>query len=103
MCLYSKHQLLFTRNIDYVVIYSFVSFMMFNKLRASNSMMLKGCIFNMLQVINHGMTPEFLDKVRQTTKKFFELPVDEKLIYSRESNDIEGYGNDMVLSEKTEA
>ncbi|XP_048335243.2 protein SRG1 [Ziziphus jujuba] len=55
-----------------------------------------GCI----QVINHGMTPEFLDEVREVTKQFFQLPVREKQKYSREVNDIEGYGNDMVLLEQ---
>ncbi|KAJ7957698.1 2-oxoglutarate (2OG) and Fe(II)-dependent oxygenase superfamily protein [Quillaja saponaria] len=54
-----------------------------------------GCI----QVVNHGMTSSFLDQVRQITKQFFELPMEEKKKYSREIGDIEGYGNDMILSE----
>ncbi|WCJ28862.1 2-oxoglutarate (2OG) and Fe(II)-dependent oxygenase superfamily protein [Euphorbia peplus] len=51
------------------------------------------------QVINHGMTDEFLDQVREVAKNFFGLPEEEKKKYSRESDSIEGYGNDMVLSE----
>jgi isopenicillin N synthase-like dioxygenase len=52
------------------------------------------------QAINHGMTPEFLDEVRKITKQFFELPVEEKKKYSREVNDMQGYGYDMILSDQ---
>ncbi|CAL2255465.1 unnamed protein product [Prunus armeniaca] len=52
------------------------------------------------QVINHGMTPEFLDKVREMTKEFFALPTEEKQKYLRQVNDIQGYGNDTVFSEQ---
>ncbi|KAF3453063.1 hypothetical protein FNV43_RR03496 [Rhamnella rubrinervis] len=52
------------------------------------------------QAVNHGMTPEFLDEVRKITKQFFELPVEEKKKYSREVNDIQGYGDDMILSDQ---
>ncbi|KAF5482253.1 hypothetical protein F2P56_002838 [Juglans regia] len=50
------------------------------------------------QAINHGITSSFLDKVREVTKQFFALPVGEKQKYSREVDEIEGYGNDMILS-----
>jgi len=50
--------------------------------------------------INHGMTGKHLDKVREITKKFFALPKEVKQKYTREVDSIEGYGNDMVLSEK---
>ncbi|KAI4335737.1 hypothetical protein L6164_014351 [Bauhinia variegata] len=50
------------------------------------------------QIINHGMTRSFLDEVRQVSKQFFELPKEEKQKFAREPNDIEGYGNDMILS-----
>lgn len=52
------------------------------------------------QAINHGMSPEFLNRIREITKQFFHLPFEEKQKYWREDNDIEGYGNDMVLSEQ---
>ncbi|GAV82089.1 2OG-FeII_Oxy domain-containing protein/DIOX_N domain-containing protein [Cephalotus follicularis] len=51
------------------------------------------------QAINHGMTETFLDKVREASKQFFALPVEEKQKYNRQVGSIEGYGNDMVLSE----
>lgn len=50
------------------------------------------------QAINHGMSTELLDEVRQLAKQFFDLPMEEKLKYSREEAEMEGYGNDMVLS-----
>ncbi|XP_075651697.1 protein SRG1-like [Castanea sativa] len=58
-----------------------------------------GCI----QLTNHGMTPSFLDEVREVTKQFFALPMEEKQKYSRDAKSadgIEGYGNDKILSEK---
>ncbi|KAA8522958.1 hypothetical protein F0562_009381 [Nyssa sinensis] len=51
------------------------------------------------QAVNHGMASSLLDEVREVTKQFFALPVEEKQKYSRAADDIEGYGNDMVLSE----
>ena len=45
------------------------------------------------------MTSSFLDKVHEVAKQFFALPIEEKQIYSRTVEDIEGYGNDSVLSE----
>ncbi|POO01322.1 Oxoglutarate/iron-dependent dioxygenase [Trema orientale] len=52
------------------------------------------------QGVNHGMTLEYLNQVREIAKQFFQLPLEEKQKYVREENDIEGYGNDMVLSEQ---
>ncbi|KAL6226252.1 hypothetical protein ACLB2K_000215 [Fragaria x ananassa] len=65
-----------------------------DKLRSA---LITGCCFH---VINHGMTAEFLDEVREITKQFFAIPVEEKKKYLRAVNDFEGYGNDMVLSEQ---
>ncbi|XP_071724509.1 protein LATERAL BRANCHING OXIDOREDUCTASE 1-like [Rutidosis leptorrhynchoides] len=52
------------------------------------------------QAINHGIESSFLEEVREISKRFFKLPANEKKKYSREENDVEGYGNDMVLSDK---
>ena len=51
------------------------------------------------QVVNHGMTSSFLDKIREVSKQFFAYPMEEKQKYSREADSIEGYGNDMILSD----
>ncbi|KAK2446791.1 2-oxoglutarate (2OG) and Fe(II)-dependent oxygenase superfamily protein [Trifolium repens] len=51
------------------------------------------------QATNHGITSLFLEKVREISKQFFELPMEEKQKYAREPNGIEGYGNDVIFSE----
>jgi len=50
------------------------------------------------QVINHGMESSFLDKVREVSKQFFQLPEEEKQKCAREPKDAEGYGNDIIYS-----
>ncbi|KHN20034.1 Protein SRG1 [Glycine soja] len=53
------------------------------------------------QAINHGMKSSFLDKMRQVSKQFFQLPKEEKqkCAGEREPNNIEGYDNDIIYSE----
>ncbi|KAI7735748.1 hypothetical protein M8C21_015405, partial [Ambrosia artemisiifolia] len=51
------------------------------------------------QAINHGIEGSLLDKVREISKLFFNLSAEEKKKCLREENDIEGYGNDMILSD----
>lgn len=46
------------------------------------------------QSINHGIEPAFLDKVREVTKKFFDLPLEEKQKYSKQDGSEDGDGND---------
>ncbi|WMV51908.1 hypothetical protein MTR67_045293 [Solanum verrucosum] len=64
-----------------------------NKLQSG----LKSC--GCIQVINHGIEDSFLDKVLEISKQFFALPTEEKLKYARTVNQIEGYGNDKVLTD----
>ncbi|XP_031287391.1 probable 2-oxoglutarate-dependent dioxygenase ANS [Pistacia vera] len=51
------------------------------------------------QVIGHGISSSFLDKVRELGKQFFELPMEEKKKYARPTNQVEGYGSNMIVSE----
>ncbi|WCJ29964.1 2-oxoglutarate (2OG) and Fe(II)-dependent oxygenase superfamily protein [Euphorbia peplus] len=51
------------------------------------------------QVVGHGISSSFLDKVRGIAHGFFELPIEEKQKYARAPNDIEGYGSDRVVSQ----
>ncbi|KAJ4724547.1 2-oxoglutarate (2OG) and Fe(II)-dependent oxygenase superfamily protein [Melia azedarach] len=48
------------------------------------------------QAINHGIPTTLLDKVREVTHQFYELPSEIKLNYSREHGKLEGYRNDIV-------
>ncbi|KAK9697946.1 hypothetical protein RND81_08G071800 [Saponaria officinalis] len=65
----------------------------FGKLQSALSQW--GCF----QAMNHGMSSTFLDEVREATKQFFNLPLEEKQKYSRGIKDYDGYGNDTVVSE----
>ncbi|XP_021765351.1 protein SRG1-like [Chenopodium quinoa] len=49
------------------------------------------------QLVNHGMSNELLDKIRELSKEFFKLPLEEKEKYSSEGDSIEGYGNDNTI------
>ncbi|XP_076908331.1 codeine O-demethylase-like [Bidens hawaiensis] len=51
------------------------------------------------QVVNHGLSDSCLDNVRRVTKQFFDLPLEEKSKYLRETGSFEGYGNDVSYSE----
>ncbi|KAI3513820.1 hypothetical protein L1887_12003 [Cichorium endivia] len=65
-----------------------------NKLKSAVSSW--GCF----QAINHGIEGSFLEKIREISKLFFKLSMEEKKKYLRAENDVEGYGNDMFLTEK---
>lgn len=45
------------------------------------------------------MTSAFLDEVRQVTKHFFVLRLEEKQKYSRAIHGVDGYRNDAIVSE----
>lgn len=53
-----------------------------------------------IQAVNHGIEDSFLDEVHGVTKEFFSLPMEEKMKCARPKDDIDGYGNDAVFSEK---
>ncbi|XP_021765371.1 probable 2-oxoglutarate-dependent dioxygenase ANS [Chenopodium quinoa] len=48
-----------------------------------------GCV----QLVNHGIPLSILDEVREMSKQFFKLPLEEKEKYSSKGEDLEGYGN----------
>jgi len=49
--------------------------------------------------MNHGITEAFLDKIYKLTKQFFALSTEEKHKCARETGNLQGYGNDMILSD----
>lgn len=54
-------------------------------------------LFGVLQAINHGISPEFLNQMREITRQYFHLPLEEKQKSLREDkNDIDG----LVLTKK---
>ena len=50
--------------------------------------------------MDHGIEESYLDEVRKVAKQFFELPIEEKKKYSRAANEGEGYGGDLIVSDK---
>lgn len=51
------------------------------------------------QLVNHGMSMDYLDEVRNVGRQFFGLSEEEKKKYSRTETDFDGYGNDSITSE----
>lgn len=51
------------------------------------------------QLINHGIADEVIEKMKTDTQEFFNLPLEEKMAYSKIPNYLEGYGQAFVLSE----
>ncbi|MCL7033238.1 hypothetical protein MKW94_023682 [Papaver nudicaule] len=45
------------------------------------------------QIVNHGVTPELMDQVRDVWRQFFHLPFEEKQIYANTPATYEGYGS----------
>ncbi|KAF8393132.1 hypothetical protein HHK36_021373 [Tetracentron sinense] len=52
------------------------------------------------QAVGHGISSSFLDEVHEISKGFFKLPLEEKKKYSTTVDELEGYGNDHVLTEE---
>ncbi|KAL2897902.1 Codeine O-demethylase [Bienertia sinuspersici] len=50
------------------------------------------------QLVNHGMSEEYLDEIRNVGKQFLGLPQEEKEKYARTPTNVEGYGNDSITS-----
>ncbi|KAK6945175.1 Isopenicillin N synthase-like, Fe(2+) 2OG dioxygenase domain [Dillenia turbinata] len=65
-----------------------------NKLRSAF------CSWGCIQIVGHGIPETFLDKVREIVMQFFELPMGEKQKHSQEPDNFEGYGNDLIVSDK---
>ncbi|KAF7830937.1 putative 2-oxoglutarate-dependent dioxygenase [Senna tora] len=45
------------------------------------------------QIVNHGVSPELMDKARDTWRQFFHLPVEMKQQYANSPKTYEGYGS----------
>lgn len=51
------------------------------------------------QVINHGIEVGILGEMEEISREFFHLPKEEKQKYTRQADDLEGYGADTIISE----
>ncbi|KAK8479371.1 hypothetical protein V6N11_027622 [Hibiscus sabdariffa] len=52
------------------------------------------CSWGCFQAINHGIPSCFLDQLRHVTREFFQLPMEEKNMYCKGVEEVEGYGGD---------
>ncbi|XP_023761102.1 protein SRG1 [Lactuca sativa] len=52
------------------------------------------------QMINHGVSYSLLEKMKEETQEFFNLPMEEKKKFWQDAGDIEGYGQAFVVSEE---
>ncbi|KAG5106469.1 hypothetical protein JHK82_043439 [Glycine max] len=53
-----------------------------------------------LQIVNHGVQKELMQKMKDATSEFYNLPIEEKNKYAMASNEIQGYGKGYLVSEK---
>ncbi|KAK9115749.1 hypothetical protein Sjap_014696 [Stephania japonica] len=51
------------------------------------------------QLINHGVSEDLIEKMKDDIKEFFKLPLEKKNAYAQLPNSIEGYGQLFVVSE----
>ncbi|KAJ1402619.1 Oxoglutarate/iron-dependent dioxygenase [Sesbania bispinosa] len=52
------------------------------------------------QIVNHGVPRELMQRMKDITAGFFELPIEEKEIWKMPPDDIQGYGHTSVVSEE---
>ncbi|KAJ9564903.1 hypothetical protein OSB04_000869 [Centaurea solstitialis] len=52
------------------------------------------------QLINHGVSCSLLERVKQETQEFFDMPLKEKKKYWQPDGDLEGFGQAFVMSDE---
>ncbi|KAJ7978993.1 2-oxoglutarate (2OG) and Fe(II)-dependent oxygenase superfamily protein [Quillaja saponaria] len=52
------------------------------------------------QIINHGVSPSLVEKVKTGIHAFFNLPMEEKTKFWQKTGDMEGFGQAFVVSEE---
>ncbi|KAA3476843.1 protein SRG1-like [Gossypium australe] len=52
------------------------------------------------QLINHGVSPSLVEKMKMETQEFFNLPMEEKKKVWQKPDEVEGYGQAFVVSEE---
>ena len=56
--------------------------------------------YELFQMVNHGVSSAFLEKVKKEVHEFFNLSMEEKKKYWQRPEDLEGFGQAYVLSEE---
>ena len=53
-----------------------------------------------VQLINHGVPEDVLEKMKIAVEEFFQMPLERKKAYSQLPNSVEGYGQVFVFSDE---
>ena len=53
----------------------------------------------MKQLINHGVAEAVVEKMKADVQEFFKLPLEQKNAYAKQPNAMDGYGQNLVVSE----
>ncbi|KAK8683000.1 hypothetical protein V6N13_039076 [Hibiscus sabdariffa] len=54
----------------------------------------------LLQLVNHGVSSELLEKVKMEVQQFFNLPMEEKKKFWQKPDEVEGFGQGFVMSDQ---
>ena len=57
-------------------------------------------LYELFQMVNHGVSSAFLEKVKKEVQEFFNLSMEEKKKYWQRPGDVEGFGQSNVVSEE---
>ncbi|KAI5331882.1 hypothetical protein L3X38_022008 [Prunus dulcis] len=49
--------------------------------------------WGIFELVNHGVSPTLLEKLKQEIEEFFKLPLEEKMKYKIRPGEVEGYGS----------
>ncbi|XP_019162005.1 PREDICTED: codeine O-demethylase-like [Ipomoea nil] len=52
--------------------------------------------WGIFQLVNHGVNPSLLEKLRNGIEEFYSLPLEEKLVYKLRPGEVEGYGQTII-------
>ncbi|XP_019162006.1 PREDICTED: codeine O-demethylase-like [Ipomoea nil] len=55
--------------------------------------------WGIFQLVNHGVNPSVLAKLRNGIEEFYSLPLEEKMLYKFRPSEAEGYGQTIVFSD----
>ncbi|XP_019162029.1 PREDICTED: codeine O-demethylase-like [Ipomoea nil] len=55
--------------------------------------------WGIFQLVNHGVNPSVLAKLRNGIEEFYSLPLEEKMLYKFRPGEAEGYGQTIVFSD----
>ncbi|KAI8000756.1 Codeine O-demethylase [Camellia lanceoleosa] len=55
--------------------------------------------WGIFQLVNHGVSPLLVEKVKYEIEEFYKLPLEEKMKYKIQPGDVEGYGQTLLMQD----